>query len=274
MQKFRRVFIEITNVCNLSCPFCAKSSRKPGFMSLETFENIAAQVKPLAGMVSLHVLGEPMLHPQFAQLLGVCSRLGLTVNLVTNGSRLAEFRPVLLEEKSLGQLSVSLHALECLPRAERLAKLAALVDFAKAKPDRLIIAFRLRGKSGTDFEKEVADYMAQSFGGGQGVLPNGALKLRDKVFLHHGKLFDWPGQGARNAQKGCLGLKHHFAVLCTGEVIPCCVDFDGVLAFGNINTAPLADILSGAAAAKLRMAIAATTPMPDYCATCGFKAPD
>ena len=275
MQKtFRRVFIEITNICNLKCGFCAAISRPAAYMTLEMFETVASQVKPFAKVVSLHLMGEPFMHPRLPEILRVCSRLGLRVNLVTNGTLLDKFGPAVFGEKCLSQVTFSLHALAALPAGERLEKLRRLTEFAKSKPGPLIAGFRLRGGREDPFVKETSAYLLSAFSGsspagGKG----GAVTLAENIYLNFGALFEWPGRSGKKVKKGCLGLRHHFAVLCGGEVVPCCADYDGNLSIGNINKRPLADILSGPEAAALRDSIAAKTPMPAYCATCGFNAP-
>ena len=241
-------------------------------MSPENFEAVAAQVKPFAALISLHVLGEPLMHPRLPEILAACSRLGLSVNLVTNGTLLDKFGPGIFNEPCLAQVSFSLHALAALPAALRPEKLDRCVEFAANKPARLIVGFRLRGDTGDPFVKATADAIMKAFSKG-GMAGARALTLADKVFLNTGPLFDWPGQGKGKAKEGCLGLRHHFAILCGGEVIPCCADYAGNLSIGNVNKRPLADILGGTAAARLRDSIAAKTPMPAYCATCGFCAP-
>ena len=40
MRRFKKVYIEITNVCNLSCNFCPKTKRKYKFMNKEEFSYI------------------------------------------------------------------------------------------------------------------------------------------------------------------------------------------------------------------------------------------
>lgn len=271
---FRRVFIEITNACNLSCGFCAVSSRPAAFMAVETFEKVAAQIKPFAKVVSLHVLGEPFMHPRFPDILGAASRLGLSVNLVTNGTLLDKFGPAVFEERCLAQVSFSLHALAALPSGVRLEHLRRLTEFAASKPDRLIVGFRLRGSEADPFVEEAANLVLKAFPGrGERAEHGRALTLRDNVYLNFGEFFDWPGRGPGKRKKSCLGLRHHFAVLSTGEVVPCCADHDGRLAIGNINEKPLAGILGGPAVPALRDSIAGKTPMPSYCAACGFSAP-
>ena len=68
-------------------------------------------------------------------------------------------------------------------------------------------------------------------------------------------------------------MRDHLAILVDGTVVPCCLDYDGVLALGNIKEKPLAEILGSPAALALKESIAGNTPMPAYCATCGFIAP-
>ena len=273
-KPFRRVFIEITNVCNLACGFCAVSSRPAAFMDLDSFKAVAAQVKPFASVVSLHVLGEPFMHPRLRDILRFCSDLGLKINLVTNGTLLDKFGPALFAEKCLSQVSVSLHALAALEPAARRDKLRLIEGLAKTKPEHFKLALRLRGDRTDPVIKEISDYFLSAFPGGPARVDCGrAEMLRDNVYLNFGELFTWrEGQNTKR-KGGCLGLRHHFAVLCGGEVVPCCADYDGRLAFGNLNVTPLAGILRSPAAAALRSRIAARTPVPAYCRRCGFRAP-
>ncbi len=243
-------------------------------MPPEAFEKIAAQVKPLAGMVSLHVLGEPFMHPRLPEILGACSRLGLRVNLVTNGTLLDKFGPAIFEEKCLAQVSVSLQALSALPPAERAENLSRLTGFAAHRPAALIVGFRLRGSADDPFVKETSNFIFKAFSADRERFePGRAVALRANVYINFGGLFDWPGRGTGKIKNGCLGLRHHFAVLCNGEVVPCCADHSGRLSIGNINTRPLAEILVGPDVEALRKSIAGITPMPAYCASCGFSAP-
>ncbi len=273
MKPYRRAFIEITNRCGLGCAFCAPTSRPPEDMSPELFREAARQAGLLAEVLSLHVLGEPLLHPLFPGLLGTCSRLGLKVNLVTNGLRLADFPPAVLAEPCLAQVSISLHALSTLPEAERPARIAAMAAFAKTRRPGLTVGFRLRSESEDAFFRATLKTLLAGF---DAAAAPGAdyVKLADGVFLNFGGIFDWPGGAGGRPRAGCLGLKHHFGILSDGRVVPCCADFDGAMALGNIKEAPLADILGSRAARDLRLGIAGTAPMPRYCASCGFSAPD
>lgn len=266
--------MEITNVCNLSCAFCAPSRRPPLFMPVETFKNIAGQIRSFAGIVSLHVLGEPFMHPQLPEIIRVCSDEGLNLNLVTNGTLLDKFGSGIFSEKSLRQLSLSLHSLGSLDRGTRMEKLARLVEFAKKKPENVIFSMRLRGDWNNDFERETAAYILNAFNAaGNPPKTRGSIKLGGGIYLNSGPIFQWPGLGRYERKKGCLGLRHHFAVLSNGDVVPCCIDYDGHMKLGNVAEKPLAEILDSGSARQLKDSIAGETPMPAYCATCGFHSP-
>jgi len=274
-KTFRRAFIEITNSCNLACAFCAASARPKADMAVETFEHAALQAGDLAAVIFLHLLGEPFMHPRLPEILGVCSRLGLKVNLVTNGLLLDKFGPAIFSEKCLGQVSVSLHALTGLPPALRGETLLRFTAFARSRPRGLIVSFRLRGNPEDAFIKETKAFLLKTLAAdGAGERVRDGLKLSEGVYLNFGSIFDWPGGPGGKAKTGCLGLRHHFGILSDGRVVPCCADFDGALALGNIKDKPLAAILASPEARALRDSIAGKTPMPPYCASCGFTAPD
>lgn len=271
-KPFRRAFIEITNRCNLSCAFCAPSSRSGEEMTVELFESSAAQAAALAEVVSLHLLGEPLTHSRFPEILRACSRRGLKVNLVTNGLLLDSYPRELFAEPCLSQLSVSLHALSCLPEAERGPALARLAAFAAARPAGLTVGFRLRAAEKDSFYESVLDGLLAAFGA---EAQPGAryVRLAEGVFLNFGGLFAWPGAAGAARKKGCLGLRHNFGILSDGRVVPCCADHDGALALGSVKERPLEEILGSPAAAVLREGLV-SGELPGHCASCGFSAFD
>ena len=72
-MKLKRAYIEITNACNLSCPFCVQRHEQARYLDPERFSDILKQVKPFTSYVYLHVLGEPLSHPQLEELLALCA---------------------------------------------------------------------------------------------------------------------------------------------------------------------------------------------------------
>mgnify|MGYP001451560785 CR=1 FL=1 len=101
-MRFKRVYIEITNACNLSCSFCIKNDRPIHSMTIEEFSHIISQVKPYTDYVYLHILGEPLSHPHLLAFLDICKDAKIKVNITTNGEELCH--------PALRQLNVSLHS--------------------------------------------------------------------------------------------------------------------------------------------------------------------
>ena len=85
-KRFRQIYIEVTNVCNLSCSFCPGTVRESGFMQRDIFERCVKEAAPLADQVYLHVMGEPLLHPEIGQCISFCGSAGLPVAVTTNGT--------------------------------------------------------------------------------------------------------------------------------------------------------------------------------------------
>lgn len=81
------LLIDVTNRCNLRCVMCHFSNvdriRFPPFdlphgaMPVELFESIAADFFPHARRVGLACAAEPLMHPQFAQMIRIAGRYGV-----------------------------------------------------------------------------------------------------------------------------------------------------------------------------------------------------
>ena len=69
MKKYKKIYIEITNICNLNCSFCSKDKRKKEYMSLDNFEHILKKIHNYTDYIYLHVKGEPLLHPNITEII-------------------------------------------------------------------------------------------------------------------------------------------------------------------------------------------------------------
>ena len=84
---FSRMYLEITTCCNLSCSFCPGTKRPAAFLSPEDFRTLAAKLRPYGQYLYLHVMGEPLLHPDLDKVLAICRELGFkTCILPKSGS--------------------------------------------------------------------------------------------------------------------------------------------------------------------------------------------
>mgnify|MGYP003310530992 CR=1 FL=1 len=96
MKKFKKVYVEITNICNLNCSFCNNNKREKKFMNVSDFSHIIDEVKKYTDYIYLHVKGEPLLHPLFKDFIHVASEKGFLINITTNGTLLLKNLDILL----------------------------------------------------------------------------------------------------------------------------------------------------------------------------------
>ncbi len=270
-KPFRKVYIEITNVCNLSCSFCAGTTRKKEFMSLERFKRVLDKVKAYTDYIYLHVLGEPLLHPEISEMFDEAQKRDLKVVLVTNGTRLCECSDMLLSKEALHKVNVSLHALEANPSLDKNAYLEACFDFCeKAAEKGIVSVFRLWNSGAENaLNEEIENRLHEKFCGEWKENTKG-FRIREKLFLEYANRFEWHEQNEAEGNVRCYALKDQFAVLCDGTVIPCCIDCEGKLCMGNIETDELSDMLSGVLATKLREGFDCEKAVFDTCKKCGF----
>lgn len=107
---FSRMYLEITTCCNLSCSFCPGTKRPAAFLSPEDFRTLAAKLRPYGQYLYLHVMGEPLLHPDLDKVLAICRELGFKTCMTTNGLLLPKKLDILRDAPALHKLSISLHS--------------------------------------------------------------------------------------------------------------------------------------------------------------------
>lgn len=285
MTTFKKIYIEITNRCNLACPFCAQNTRAAQTMEEAAFADVVRALRGVTRFLSLHVLGEPLLHPAFGQLLAICEAQGMQVNITTNGTLLGRHRQTLLAAPALRQINISLHGLAHLHPEAAQAHLREIIDFSleASRATELYISLRLwnlgAGEGAEDgrWNAWLLDQLSHSFSKQELCLaalkPERGIPLAPRVFLNCEPQFDWPRlDGPELCRYGhCRGLRDHLAILVDGTVVPCCLDAEGVLALGNIFTQSLPDILVAPRARRLREGFTHQWLVEPLCRRCAFR---
>ena len=208
------MYLEITNVCNLRCAFCPGTQRPRRFMTPEEFRQLAARLRPYGTYLMLHVMGEPLLHPQLAELLDIAGALGFRVCLVTNGTLLPRQLPTLEGSPALHKLSVSLHSFEGNGRQDAAAPyLEGVWQAAQRLSSRgVLCALRLWNGGGLDRRnEEILSFLSEKLGRDVTALPTDRLgnrRLGEGLFLEPGERFDWPDPAApASGTEFCHGLQ-------------------------------------------------------------------
>ena len=77
------------------------------------------------------------------------------------------------------------------------------------------------------------------------VVPGSGVKIADRIYINQDHEFQWPSLLApEDDGKGfCHALRSQAAILVDGTVVPCCLDGEGVIDLGNINSTPFQKLL-------------------------------
>ena len=269
-KRFAKVYIEITNICNLSCHFCAGTKRKKEFMSLGLLRTALEKVSPFTDYVYFHVMGEPLLHPDISQFFDEAEKSGLRVVLVTNGTKLCEKADMLLSKKALHKVNISLHALEANPDIEKDAYIDSCLDFAsKASEKGVVTVLRLWNGGAQNALNRYIEERIKQFFKTEWTENSKGYRIREKLFIEYADRFEWTESESCEKAR-CYALKDQFAILCDGSVVPYCIDGEGMLKMGNIETDSLEAMLSGELATLLRCGFDKGQAVFDTCKKCGF----
>ena len=273
MKKFKKTYIEITNVCNLDCPFCPKTKRKAAFMDEAVFKTVLEKIKGSASFLYFHVMGEPLMHPKLGRFLDLAAGYGYRVNLTTNGTLVEKLYGV-MDKPALRQVNFSLHA-----NRDDAGYLGAILDFTdEAREKGKLIALRLWNHgSGSGGNTAAIEKIKARFCPGRELQDKPThvrgIKVAENVFLNQAEEFAWPS--LRNpviGKKGfCNGLRDQIAVLADGTVVPCCLDAEGVINLGNILEKDLKSIYKSERGKAFYNGFAHMNVIEDLCRKCTYR---
>jgi len=278
---FKNVYVEISNVCNLQCSFCPKVERKNEFMSLSDFEKIIGQVAPLTETVSLHLMGEPLVHPDLSRILKACELFGTKVQLTTNGLEINKFRDVILNSEAVRQVNFSIQCFkDNFPGKDLNGYLQNIMEFivtANEQRPGMYVNLRLWNISGDTNDNEdvflfVEDFFKIKIKRAVNVSGIKTKRIWNQLSLSFDSRFEWPSLDApHNGTKGtCYGLRGHFGILVDGTVVPCCLDKEGQIPLGNCLTQDLNSILKSPRAAKMRDDFDKGVLVEELCQHCSY----
>ena len=273
MKRFRKVYLEISNICNLKCSFCPGTKRKPRVMSEDEFRQLAGKLVHWTDYLYFHLMGEPLCHPKLESLLLIAENAGFKVIITTNGSLLNKVQSTLLASNGLHKVNISLHAFEANDLAVPFSEyLKDCFSFGKAAVGKKIICYRLWNQGGADARNnEIIDTMERHFPK-PWVTERYGIRIADRVYLEYGDKFDWPDLKANDygEQCFCYGLRDQIGVLCDGTVVPCCLDHEGEIPLGNLFEQELGDILESPRAKAIYTGFSEGKATEQLCRRCGY----
>ena len=269
-MRFRKVYVEISNICNMHCSFCPGTKREKRQMTAREFESVLPKLRPFTDFLYFHLMGEPLCHPDLEAFLALAGEFGFKVILTTNGTLLQMKQQILLAADALHKINISVHAFEANDNSRNY--LQELWEFGKAANGKKLVVYRLWNSGGLNsLNENILAQMHQNFPE-PWVQERQGIRIGDKTYLEYGDKFDWPdlGQEKENAPVFCYGLRDQLGVLCDGTVVPCCLDHEGDIPLGNLFCQDLEDILQSPRARALYDGFSGKQAVEPLCKTCGY----
>lgn len=258
---YKKVYVEITNNCNLSCDFCIGNSRDKRFISVDEFNIVLDKLKDYTKYLYFHVMGEPLMHPRINDLIDMASS-SYCVNITTNGYLIDR-----IKSKKIRQLNISLHSYD-----EKYGVL--LIDYMNNifnvvdKLSDTYVSYRL-WVSNVNTDK-IISLLEKHYN--IKINKGDSIKLKDRVFINFNKSFVWPSldNEVDNSAGTCYALRDHIGVLVDGSVVPCCLDSGGEIVFGNIYEDDLDDIVNSSRYLKMLNGFRNNIKCEELCKKCDF----
>ena len=284
-MKFYRIYMELTNVCGLSCSFCPTKALPSKEMDLAFFESIVMQAKAYTKEVACHVVGDPLTLSNLHAYLDILHKHGLKAMLTTSGYFLKKHAYDTLFHPCVKQINISLNSFNkndtSLTFEQYINPVLALCQAKLQREEDLFINLRVWNldemMSERAFNETLFQKLASSFGTELDLQtiykerPK-SLRLASKVLVHFDNYFEWPSLNNQIYGDGtCQGLQSHVAILANGKVVPCCLDCDGVIELGDLHESTLEEVLTAERAVNMLEGFKEGKAIEELCQKCSYK---
>ena len=242
-----RCYIEITNVCNLSCDFCPKHNRQERRMSAQEFDLVTDRLRDRAIFLYFHLMGEPMLHPLLPDFIRMAREKGFKTVLTSNGT--LPVKAMRLLSSLPHKVQLSLHSHESNGKGILAEYIDKVMQFAiPAAEQGTCVVLRLWNQGGRESENEQVMQLLEKYVQKPWHERPDGYRLCDNLYLEFDRKFRWPEvEPPSNSPEGpeifCKALHKQIGVLSDGSLVPCCMDHNGDIILGNLFTQSLDDIL-------------------------------
>lgn len=285
MKRFQRTYIEISNICNLQCSFCPEVSRDKKVLSTDDFRKILKEVLPYSNEICLHLMGEPLTHPHFSDILNICDQEMATVQLTTNGTLLSKYHfKTFFNARSIRQINFSLHSFnDNFPDQDIRPYLYDILQFSKealTERPELYINFRLWNLSDGSIQKnenqKIIDHICEFF-----QIPineridvgfKKSKNITGRIYFHFDTRFKWPNlDDPERGNKGfCHALTQQIGIHADGTVVPCCLDKEAKIPLGNALTQKFIDIVESDKSNQMRNSFKSYILQEELCRKCTY----
>ncbi len=258
---YKKVYVEITNVCNLNCSFCIHNQRESIFMSKDHFKIILEKLKPYTKYLYFHVMGEPLIHPYINEFINMASD-NYFVNITTNGYLIDKIK----NNKNIRQINISLHSFNDKYNKTLNEYLTDILEVTNILKEYTYINYRIWASN--PYKKDIIKILEEYYN----TTINGHTKLSKNTFIDFDTEFFWPdlSNNYYNEIGTFYALKNHIAILVDGTIVPCCLDSKGSINLGNIFESSIEDIINSKRYQKMLINFKNNKRCEELCKHCNF----
>lgn len=262
-------YLEITTHCNMSCPFCPSFSNSTNYnMDYESVIKAIKNIKKYINLLYFHVLGEPLLHPNFDKIIEYCENEKIPFAITTNGTLLKDYKEFLFNKINLLKINISLQSLIQYSQDrldEYLNNLKVFLDYRKTINSSVPINLRLWNDKHNPKTLVLNSYV-------ENFLENYLTNHRNIRFSEADE-FEWPSTKTNINDKftNCLGGKKQFAILHDGTICLCCLDHEGKTKLGNIFVDKFDSVLESSIYKEVIDGFNNRKPYFKLCQNCTFR---
>lgn len=269
---YSKVYVEITNICNMNCSFCHGHGREPKMMDEAEFIQILDKLSGKTEFIYYHLMGEPLLHPKLCHFIKAAKERGFKSIITTNGTLLDKCGDALIDA-GIHKVSISVHSFEKGSDADFYRYIEKITSFANnASKAGIIVILRLWNKGfDNGLNDKVLNFLKENIDG-EWVENTRGIRIHHKLHLEYGERFEWPDERVpvQGERFYCYGLNDHFGILCDGTVVPCCLDSEGTINLGNIFENDIAEILNSDRARAIIEGFNNRCAAEELCKRCGY----
>lgn len=247
-----------------------QTKRDKQFVSMVNFEKLLTKIEGHTKHICLHVLGEPLLHPNFVEIVNLCKSHNLNINLVTNGTLIEKLNPNL----EIRKISFSLHSFPQENYKDEQQLISALKIYLEkiynfAKQFVGFVEYRLwNGENDINLNDKILKILSGFYAK---KITLETTKIYHNTYLGVDNAFVWPSKNKQVCEGSyCHSLSDHLAILVDGTVVPCCLDGDGKINLGNIYNTDLENIINTERYKTILNGFRRRKPTEDLCKHCNF----
>ncbi len=274
-KRFKKIYIEITNTCNLSCNFCPRTTRPPQAMSLNLFKKILKESPHLCDEISLHIMGEPLSHPKLKEIINLAEKENIKINLTTNGTLIKENTKDLLN-KTIRRINFSIHGIKAnFSGTDQTSHLKNIIEFTKEAQEKnpdLIITYRLWNINDNSNENIIKTIEKEFKIKVEEQSKKISTKIDKNLYIHYDESFTWPNPSDKiRTEKGyCHAITRYIGILSNGTLIPCCLDNNASIPLGNVKDNTIEEILNTPRARNMKKGFEKRELVEDLCKKCTY----